>query len=276
MIGFLKSGVLRQLDVRWYQITILSLFLIVGKLHLKFAIPWATVFACLLTVSLSDLFFRRFFRLPLEFPKSALISGLSLCLLLRGSGVWVWVVAALLTSASKYLIRWGNKHIFNPSCFGVVTSLYLFQDSWVADAQWGRGYFVAFLIGCLGIALIKKVIRLHLVFAFVLTSFLLFLFNALMMEVPIEYLQDVYLKNGLLLFIFFMITDPMTTPNHRVGRILFGALVGSLWYLLRGETYVIGSIFVSLFVLSPLVPLIDRLWITAKADWKELSGLKPA
>ena len=48
------------------------------------------------------------------------------------------------------------------------------------------------------------------------------------MTIPIRRLES----GALLLFTFFMISDPRTTPDSRAGRVLFGALVASVaWYV---------------------------------------------
>src|SRR5215212_4054702 len=52
--------------------------------------------------------------------RSALISGLSLCLLLRTNRTELAVMAAIVTIASKFAIRFHGKHIFNPTNGGIV------------------------------------------------------------------------------------------------------------------------------------------------------------
>ena len=78
----------------------------------------------------------RLWRLPAFDPRSALISGLSLCLLLRANSVWLVVLTAVVTIASKFVIRWRGKHIFNPTNFGIVaSSVSVFAASASADSK---------------------------------------------------------------------------------------------------------------------------------------------
>jgi hypothetical protein len=78
------------------------------------------------------------------------------------------------------------------------------------------------------------------------------------------------LTNGaLLLFAFFMISDPKTIPNHPRGRILFAALVAALAYVWQYELRLTNGLLWALFLLSPTVPMWDRLWRAPSFDWKE-------
>src|SRR5689334_17348997 len=55
--------------------------------------------------------------------KSALISALSLCLLLRTDAIGLVVAAAAIAVGSKFLIRIRGKHVFNPTNIAVVALL---------------------------------------------------------------------------------------------------------------------------------------------------------
>src|SRR6185436_14694879 len=92
----------------------------------------------------------RLWHLPAFDPRSALISGLSLCLLLRTSSLLLAVAAAVLTIAGKLVLRWRGKHVFNPTNFGIVALLLLTDRVWVSPGQWGSVAFFAFLMACLG------------------------------------------------------------------------------------------------------------------------------
>jgi Na+-translocating ferredoxin:NAD+ oxidoreductase RnfD subunit len=77
------------------------------------------------------------------------------------------------------------------------------------------------------------------------------------------------LGNGaLIMFTFFMISDPMTTPNRRATRFAYAILVAALafaWQFLMFET---NGLVWALFLLSPLVPLIDWRWPGKKHVWQ--------
>ena len=75
-------------------------------------------------------------------------------------------------------------------------------------------------------------------------------------------------SGGLLLFTFFMITDPMTTPNDRRMRWLYAGLVATLAFVWQFVWYRNGGPVWALFLLSPLVPLLDWLRPGAKHQWR--------
>ena len=105
----------------------------------------------LTTVWLSQFLCAQVWRLPRFDPKSALISGLSLCLLLRTNSLWLAAVAGVVTIASKSLLRWNGKHLFNPTNFGLVLMMLCTGgEVWVSPGQSGNAAFLGFLLACLG------------------------------------------------------------------------------------------------------------------------------
>src|SRR5262245_11520855 len=74
---------------------------------------------------------------PVSGAKSALISALSLCLLLRTDAIGLAVAAAAIAIGSKFLIRIRGKHVFNPTNLAVVALLLMTDRVWVSAGQWG-------------------------------------------------------------------------------------------------------------------------------------------
>ena len=92
-------------DPRLYQIATLASLLGYGLVQLDFEIPLVQAAALLGTALLTQFACTRLWRLPAFDPRSALISGLSLCLLLRTNSLALAVAAAVVTIASKFVIR---------------------------------------------------------------------------------------------------------------------------------------------------------------------------
>jgi len=86
-------------DPRDYQITVLGGLLVYGLTVLGFDLALLQVLVTLAAVLLTQFLCTRLWRLPRFDPKSALISGLSLCLLLRTNHLWLIVVAASAVAA---------------------------------------------------------------------------------------------------------------------------------------------------------------------------------
>src|SRR5262249_11559738 len=174
----------------------------------------------------------RIWRLPAFDPRSALISGLSLCLLLRTNSLLFAIVAAIVTIGSKFVIRFRGKHLFNPTNFGVVAMMLATGMVWVSPGQWGNVAFFGFLMACLGGLVVNRAARSDVTFAFIAFYMALVLGRSLWLGEPLVIPLHRLQSGALLLFTFFMISDPRTTPNSRAGRILFGWLVAcGAWYV---------------------------------------------
>ena len=247
----------RRLDPRFYQIAVLSGLLIYGLGWLHFDITPDRAALLLSTALLTQYVCTKLWGLPKFDPKSALISGLSLCLLLRTNFPLLAIVAAVITISSKFVIRWNGKHIFNPTNFGLVFLMVVGAPVWVSPGQWGNVAYFGFVMACLGGLVVNRAARSDVTYAF-LVSFAALQFGRafLVMQrwpVPLHRLES----GALLLFAFFMISDPKTTPNSRAGRILFGL-------------YRTNGILWSLAILSMAVPLIDRLLPGVQYDWSRV------
>lgn len=72
----------------------------------------------------------------------------------------------------------------------------------------------------------------------------------------------------LILFAFFMISDPMTIPNRGAARVLFAACVAMLAFVWQYVLYIPNGLIWSLFLCAPLVPLLDRLWPGQTYAWR--------
>src|SRR5215475_10259899 len=72
------------------------------------------------------------FKLPSFDPRSPLITGLSLSLLLRADEPWIHALAAVIAIGSKFVLRIDGKHIFNPAGFAIVVLLFTTGGVWIS------------------------------------------------------------------------------------------------------------------------------------------------
>jgi Na+-transporting NADH:ubiquinone oxidoreductase subunit NqrB len=255
-------------DPRLYQILLLSTLLVYGVVRLDLEIQPGRALALLATVLFSQYACTRLSRLPVFDPRSALISGLSLCLLLRTNSAWLAVLAAVVTIASKFVIRIRGKHLFNPTNFGIVAMMLATGAVWVSPGQWGSAAFFAFLVACLGGLVVNRAARSDVTYAF-LVFYLAVLFGRALwlgqpMAIPLHQVES----GGFLIFTFFMISDPKTTPDSRAGRILFALLVALGAGFVHFVLYRPNGLLLSLAFLSPAVPLIDLLLPGRRYVWR--------
>ena len=126
---------MRIMDPRGYQIAVLGGLLFYGVWSLDFGISGSRV-ALVLAVCLSAQYgCTRLWKLEHYDPRSAMISGLSLCLLLRTGDPLLAVVAGVVTISSKFLIRVDGRHLVNPTNFGLAVMMLATDGVWVSPGQ---------------------------------------------------------------------------------------------------------------------------------------------
>lgn len=163
-------------DPRRFQVVFQAIFLSYGILILNWDADWLHYFisagGCLFFQYAADSFkAKRFLRVS-EFDCwgfSVLISAMSLCLLLKTNHWTISLLAAFLTVASKYIFKWKQKHIFNPSAFGIVVTIFLTNDAWLNPGQWGSNAVIFFGVITLGTIVVTRVQKLDVSLAFLLT-----------------------------------------------------------------------------------------------------------
>jgi Na+-transporting NADH:ubiquinone oxidoreductase subunit NqrB len=197
-----------------------------------------------------------------------LISGLSLCLLCRTHLWWLAALAGVIAIASKFSLRWRGKHLFNPTNIALAV-LMLVSDGrvWVSPGQWGSAAFFAFLMACLGGLVVMRAGRADVALAFLASWILLITGRSLWLHEPLAIPMHRLQNGALLLFTFFMISDPRTTPDSRAGRIVFAMMVavGGWWWQFR--MFGTNGPLWALAVFSMLTPLIDVLLPGPRYQW---------
>jgi Na+-transporting NADH:ubiquinone oxidoreductase subunit NqrB len=256
-------------DPRLYQIGTLTSLLVYGMGWLDFDITVSRVVLLLATVLATQWICDRLVGGPPfgSSARSALISGLSLCLLLRTNHTELAVLAAIVTIASKFLVRVDGKHVFNPTNGGIVAMLLLTNQVWVSPGQWGAAAFFAFLLACAGSLVVNRAARSDVSFAFIACYCALLFGRTLYLGEPLTIPLHRLESGALLLFTFFMISDPKTTPDSRVGRVLFAALVAfGAWYV-QFRLFRTNGLLWSLAACSTVVPLINRIAPGSRYAW---------
>ena len=254
-------------DPRYYQIAVLASLLIYGVGWLAFDVNGRQIVILLGAVLITQFLCGKFFAASPFDPRSALISGLSLCLLLRTNSEFLMIIGAVVTIASKFVLKWRGKHLFNPTNFGIVALIALSSEVWVSPAQWGSKLYFGFLMACLGGMVVHRAMRSDVSYVFIVFYAAILFGRALWLgdpwAIPLKQLQS----GALLLFTFFMISDPKTTPDSRVGRILFGVLVAAGAAYVQFVLYRTNGLLWSLALCSALTPLIDYLIPGTKYQW---------
>jgi enediyne biosynthesis protein E5 len=232
-----------------YGVSVLGLDQTLFNVFLIIATALATQWLCSHTLSGKDFD-----------PLSPLITALSLCLLLRASSSALLALAALIGVGSKFVLRFGGKHIFNPANFAIAVLLLSTDAAWISPAQWGSRTWAAFLFLCLAALVLSRAKRGDIAVAFLGTYIAILFARAFYLGDPLAIPMRQMQSGALLLFTFFMITDPKTTPDRRSGRLVFAALVAALAAYLQYVCFMPQGLIYALFFASALVPLLDRFF----------------
>jgi len=261
-------------DPRYYQIIVLSLLLGYGSLEFDFGIRWQNALTIDATAPAVQFLGTCHADLPRFDPLSPLITSMSLTLLLRTDTMWLAAVAAALAIGSKFLLRYRGKHIFNPANFALVSLMLLSDHAWISSGQWGSAALGAFVLACLGFLVLTRARRAETTIAFILIYAALLFGRAIWLgdpfSIPLHQMQN----GALLIFAFFMISDPKTTPNTAAGRVLFAALVASVAYTIQFIYYQPNGPILALIMCAPMVPVIDSLLRGHIYRWEEPAGRK--
>ena len=201
--------------------------------------------------------------------RSAIITSLGLCLLLRSNSPQTMAIAGCLAIASKFIFRHHNKHFFNPANFGIIAALTLTNDAWVSPGQWGTDWWYILLFLGLGGVVLKQVGRWDTSIAFLVSYGSLEAVRNLWLGWSWDVWQHQFMSGSLLLFALFMLTDPRSIPNSKQGRWIWSIAIALSTFILQHYFYLSTAIFWSLFIVSPLTMLLDMVWHAPRFNWKD-------
>lgn len=245
----------------------LASLLVYGLLVLDFPISGQTIVLTISTALLTQWLFTHWLKLPFFEPKSALITSFSICLLLRTDQPYLLLLAAIIAVASKFLLRYRNKHIFNPANFSLVIITLLFDHAWFSAGQWGDLAWFALLICGLGLLVVIRSERADITLGFLGFYSLLVFGRALWLGDPLTIPLHQLQSGALLIFAFFMISDPVTSPDSRTGRLIFAACVTLGAGFTQFVLYKSNGVFYSLIIACLFTPLINIWFPGSTYQW---------
>ena len=204
-------------------------------------------------------------------PISAYITGLSVGILLESYDWRVFAVASTWGILSKYLLRSGDRHFFNPSNLAIVASIVLMHGvaTVAPGSQWGGDFRIAILILALGLLMMKRVGRLDLVLAWLGGYVVMSLIRVALGQGGLVFALGPMTGAEFTLFTFSMLPDPKTNPSTRQERIVWGLLIAALDGALRFFE-VRYSMFFALFTFCALLPLLRVV-----AGWRGIEEADP-
>lgn len=206
-----------------------------------------------------------------DFLLSAHITGLACAMLLYANETLGPVIfASTVAICSKCLLRApngrGTRHFLNPSNFGITITLLAF--SWVSVAppyqftenMIGYGdWILPAVIVCTGTFLNARFThRLPLIAAWLGGFIAQAAVRSLLFDAPFGASLIPMTGVAFILYTFYMVTDPATTPEGRREQIVFGFSVAAVYGLLM-----VGHIVFGLFFALTIVCTFRGLWMFA-------------
>jgi len=278
-------------DPRLHVAAVIITVHVLGQVGLHFRVSVPQILAAIVTCAIIEvvLTFRQ--TRSVVWPASAMLTGSGVALILRlvgtppdnpwnTDGWYVFAAVAGLSLLSKYVIRYRGSHVFNPSNIGLVVAFVVLGSSRVEplDFWWGPldiWMIAAYVVIIGGGLLITR--RLHLLalaatFWIGLAAGVAILAGsghcmtanwAFAPVCGVDFWRVIVTSPEVLIFLFFMITDPKTVPAGRVGRVVFGLLVAIASTLLMApQTNEFGTkvgLLAGLVVICAARPILDRL-----------------
>ncbi len=278
-------------DPRLHTAAVIISVHVLGITALGFRVSVPQILSAVLVSALIDLVltFRR--TGALVWPASGMLTGSGVALILRLTGMgrgefwsfdgWYWfAIVAGASVLSKHVIKYRGTHLFNPSNLGLVVAFLVLGSAVVEplDFWWSPlniWMVIAYAVIILGGTLITR--RLGL-FALAATFWLTLSLGLGILSAsghcmttawsltPVcgsRFWWVVMTSPEILIFLFFMITDPKTVPSGRSARVLFAVSLGLLCTVLMApQTVEFGAkvaLLSGLVILSPIRGLYDRV-----------------
>jgi ASPIC and UnbV/FG-GAP-like repeat/NQR2, RnfD, RnfE family len=243
-------------DPRLHLAATITSLQVLGQVAFGFRLSIAQILLALGTAGLLEvaITFRR--ERVLMWPASALLTGNGVAFVLRVPGTrhgdwwslhvwWLYVVVAGGSLLSKYVIRWREEHVFNPSNIGLVVCFLALGrgraeplDFWWGPMSWWMGLALVIIVAG-GLAILSRIGLLRVAVAFwaaFAASIAVLAWRGHAMTArwhlgPISgfhFWWVLVTSPEVLVFLFFMITDPKTAPTGPRGRVVYGVGLGVL------------------------------------------------
>jgi Na+-translocating ferredoxin:NAD+ oxidoreductase RnfD subunit len=247
-------------DPRLHLAAVITTLQVLGQVAFHFRVSIAQILLSLLTAAVLEIGITFAQKRVLMWPASALLTGNGVAFILRVPGTrhgdwwstrgwWIFVSAAAVSLLSKYVIHFRGSHIFNPSNIGLVLCFLILGRTraepldfwWGPMSPWLALALAVILVG--GFAILSRLKLLVVAVGFWLAfaagiGVLAATGHAMTARWHLGPITGAYFwwvlltSPEVLVFLFFMITDPRTSPRGQRERAVYAVSVGLLASLL--------------------------------------------
>ena len=247
-------------DPRLHLAAVITSLQVLGQVAFRFQLSIAQILISLLTCAVLEVGIAAWRQRVILWPASAMLTGNGVAFVLRVPGTahgdwwslhgaWIFAATAAVSLLSKYVIKLRGGHIFNPSNIGLVLCFLALGKQraapldfwWGPMSPWMALALVIIVAGGLAILLRLRLIGIAIGFwvAFAAGIGVIALgghgMTARWHLGPItgaSFFSVLVTSPEVLVFMFFMISDPKTIPRGRVARLVYGVAIGLLATLL--------------------------------------------
>jgi hypothetical protein len=288
-------------DPRLHLAAVIVSLQVLGQVAFEFRLSIAQILVSLLTCAVLEMAiaFRR--QRVIMWPASALLTGNGVAFILRVPGTehgdwwsmhgwWIFAGTAAVALLSKYLITFRGRHVFNPSNVGLVLCFLLLGPERADPLEFWWGPMSAWMVLALaiivvgGFAILLRLHLLHIALGFwVAFAAGLAVLAASGHEMtarwhlgPIsgwEFWHTLVFSPEVLVFLFFMITDPRTIPETALGRRAYAIGIGLLAVLLIAPQTTEFATKVAVLAALTIVCALRPLALLARSRARSLDGL---
>jgi len=258
-----------KIDPRYLIAFLITLVLVAAQLRYNMVGGYDRLVVALGVCMLSEALLSWFDRGKVVNLLSAYISGISLTLLVKpqGAALWPFVLGGVIAISSKYVLRYRENHLWNPTNFAVTALLLAAPDHVsVLSHQFGNDLTTNLVIWIFGLIIAARVGVLHITLTYVASFLVLNTARAAALGQPI--LLEIAPITGPMyqLFVFFMITDPRTVVRGRRRQVVVAILIAVMETLIRFASdkgwplptaFNAAPAFLALFLVGPVAKWID-------------------
>jgi ASPIC and UnbV/FG-GAP-like repeat len=247
-------------DPRLHLAVVIVSLQVLGQVAFDFQLSIAQILVSLLTCAVLEVGIAFFRQQVIMWPASALLTGNGVAFVLRVPGTehgdwwsthgwWIFAGTAAVALLSKYVITLRGRHVFNPSNFGLVLVFLLLGPGradpldlwWGPMTVWMALALTIIVVG--GVAILSRLRLLEIAVGFWVAfaagiGVLAASGHAMTARWHLgpvegwEFWRVLVFSPEVLVFLFFMITDPKTIPAGRLGRRAYAVGIGLLAVLL--------------------------------------------
>ena len=279
-------------DPRLHLASVIISIHVLGQVALGFRVSVPQILSATLTCFVIEIVWTFRQSGKLVWPASAMLTGSGVALILRVVGTergdhWTWfgwyyfAAIAGLSLITKYVIRFRGSHVFNPSNVGLVVAFVVLGSTvvepldfwWAPLDAWMAAAYIIIVAGGLLITARLRLLAMAATFWVTLAAGLGLLaasghcFTASWSLQPVcgaDFWWVVMGSPELLIFLFFMITDPKTIPARPTGTVMFAIFLALVCALLMApQVTEFGTkvgLLAGLVLMSPFRLLFDRVF----------------